>query len=233
MIPQTLIHHIFVIGDPSRETERIQYLQTEFQKFGLENYVTYFQPTYKDNISSQEIQQYYPDKSSLHGRPLKLSEISIFLNYIYLLQMIRQKYSDGYFVIFESDVRFEQNLLNYLQIFSDFLQQVSPDACSIGSGCDCIDDAVNTDDMNFQIYPKSIVRCMDSYILSYNGICRFLDYFTEFMEAEKSINEPIDNFFETFLKKTEDFSHFWIWPSVTLQGSQYGYYQSSIQTDSV
>jgi hypothetical protein len=197
----------------------------------LESHVTYFQPTYKDKLSSQEIQQYYSVKSSLHGRPLKLSEISIFLNYIYLLKMIRETYSDGYFVIFESDVRFEQNLLNYLQIFSDFLQRVSPDACSIGSGCDCIDDAVNTDDMNFQIYPKRLVRCMDSYVLSYNGICRFLDYFAEFMEAEKIINEPIDNFFETFLKKTDDFSHFWVWPSVTLQGSQYGYYQTTIQND--
>lgn len=201
MIPQTPIHHIFVIGDPSRETDRIQYLQSEFQKFGLKSHVSYFQPTYKDKLSSEEIQHYYSIKSSLHGRPLNLSEISLFLNHIYLMQMIREKYSDGYFVIFENDVRFEQNLLNYLQIFSNFLQSTSPDACSIGSGCDCIDDAVNTDDMNFQIYPKRLVRCTDSYIFSYKGICRFLDYFTEFMATEKSINEPIDNFFETFLKK--------------------------------
>lgn len=228
MIPQTPIHHIFVIGDPSREPERIQYLQSEFQKFGLENHVTYFQPTYKDKLSNDEIQRYYPVKTSLHERPLKLSEISLFLNYIYLFEMIRQSYSNGYFVIFENDVRFEQNLLNYLQIFSDFLQNASPDACSIGSGCDCIDDAVNTDDMNFQIYPKRLVRCTDSYIFSYKGICSFLDYF-----SKKTIDQPIDNFFETFLKKTEDFSHFWVWPSVTLQGSQYGYYQSSIQSDSV
>jgi hypothetical protein len=224
MIP---VKHIFVIGDPKREPDRIQYLQSEFSKQGLEEYVSYFQPTYKDTLSSQELQQV---GESLHGRPLKRSEISIFLNYIYLLESIKQSYSEGYFAIFESDVRFEQSLQTYLQIFSDFLQNASPDGCSIGSGCDCIDDAVNTDDMNFQIYPKRLVRCMDSYIFSYNGICSFLDYF---LNNNKIINEPIDNYFQTFLEKNPDFSHFWVWPSVTLQGSQYGYYKSSIQDDAV
>jgi hypothetical protein len=218
------VKHIFVIGDPAREPERIRYLQSEFSTQGLDKHVSYFQPTYKDNLSSHELQQV---GESLHGRPLKRSEISIFLNYIYLLESIRQSYSDGYFAIFESDVRFEQNLQTYLQIFSDFLQNVAPDACSIGSGCDCIDDAVNTDDMNFQIYPKRLVRCMDSYVFSYKGICSFLDYFLN----NNIINEPIDNYFQTFLEKNTDFSHFWVWPSLTLQGSQYGYYNSSIQND--
>lgn len=49
------VKHIFVIGDPKREPDIIQYLQLEFSKQGLEKHVTYFQPKYKDNLSKQEL----------------------------------------------------------------------------------------------------------------------------------------------------------------------------------
>jgi len=235
MIDGTIIQHIFIIGDPSTEPERIQYLAKYFQNLQLDSHVSYFQPTYKNKITAEDIQKYIPvNFSNIHNRPLKNSEISIFLNFIFLLEKIIKEYSDGYFAVFESDVIFEGDLKKYLSCLSEFISDINPDALSIGSGCDCIDDNVNIDDLNFQIFPKTLVRCMDSYIFSYEGIQKFLLYFYEFLKNQKSINEPIDNFFQTFLKldtKKENFQQLWVWPSITIQGSQYNYYKSSIQDD--
>ena len=129
-----------------------------------------------------------------------------------------------YVLILESDVIFEGDLVKYLEGLTEFLIQISPECLSIGSGCDLIDDDVNTDDMNYQIARKQIVRCMDTLIFSNQGIRKILDY----MKAYGIFDEPIDNFLEKFIKGS-DFSYYWVWPSITLQGSQYGHYKSSIQ----
>jgi GR25 family glycosyltransferase involved in LPS biosynthesis len=235
MLHNTAIHHIFIIGNPKTEPQRIQYLQEYFSSHELDSHVSYFQPTYKDSLSAQELETYIPENfSKIHNRPLTNAEISIFLNFIYLFEKILAEYSSGYFAIFESDVIFEGDLRDYFLYLTEFLHTVSPDAVSIGSGCDCIHDNVNTDDLNIQIFPETTVRCMDSFIFSYNGIQKFLRYFYKFLETEKSINEPIDNFFQTYLNlfdKDEDFKQFWVWPSITLQGSQNGQYSSSIQSN--
>jgi GR25 family glycosyltransferase involved in LPS biosynthesis len=234
MIEATHIHRIFVIGDPKTEPERIHYLQDYFSKYQLDSHVSYFQPTYKGRLSQEELQTYIPHNfSDIHKRALTEAEISIFLNFIYLFQKIISEYKDGYFIVFESDVIFEGDLKKYIHCLDGFLDIENPDAVSIGSGCDIIHDNVNTDDMNFQIFPENRVRCMDSFIFSYIGIQKFLRYFHKFLETNKSINEPIDNFFQTYLElknKTEPFTQFWVWPSITLQGSQNGHYDSAIQS---
>jgi hypothetical protein len=158
-----------------------------------------------------------------HGRLFKAAEKSVFLNFMYLFEKCLEKHS-GYVLILESDVIFEGNLVAYLEGLSQFLKEVSPDCVSIGSGCDLIDDDVDTSNMNFQIARKQIVRCMDSLIFSKRGITAILDY----MKGYGLFDEPIDNFLEKFIKGS-DFSYYWVWPSITLQGSQYGHYKSSIQ----
>jgi hypothetical protein len=142
------------------------------------------------------------------------------------------EYSDGYFLIFESDVLFEYPILPYLQCLELILQSNPPDCFSIGSGCDMIHDNVNTDDMNFQIFPEKRVRCMDSFLFSYAGIRKFVDYIYSFQQRNGSIDQPIDNFFETFLESNEDYVQLWVWPSLTQQGSQCGAYTTTIQDDS-
>ena len=81
----SLITHTFIISDEKREPERVQYLKGFFD--GKPN-ITYFQPTYKDTITQEELDIYVKDKWTQYGRPLKLSEISLFLNFIYLFEKI-------------------------------------------------------------------------------------------------------------------------------------------------
>jgi hypothetical protein len=231
MIPTTSIHTIFVIGNKEREPERIQYLETYFSEHSLQQHVNYFQPTYKSTIPEDLRQLYFSEPSALLGRPLKHSEISIFLNFLLLFETILRDYSDGYFAIFESDVQFELPFVEYVRYMEQIIQLNPPDCFSIGSGCDLIHDDVNTDDMNFQLFPSEHVRCMDSFLFSYEGIRKFVTYIYDFQKKNGSINQPIDNFFETFLKDNTEFIQLWVWPSLTYQGSQSGAYRSSIQED--
>lgn len=233
MFPGTSIRHIFVIGDESREPKRIAYLQDYFSKHGLTEHITYLQPTYKDTLTSADWDKYVPNKIMITGIPMKAAELSIWLNFLQVWRHILATNKDGYYLIFESDVIFEQDIRSYLQNLESFIQQTSPDLVSIGSGCDMIDDDIDTDDMNFQITRKYIMRCLDSYVYSYECIKRIVDYIDTWLEGGQSLSQPIDNFLQTCIQTNyESFSLYWVWPSLTIQGSQYGYYPSSIQNDS-
>jgi hypothetical protein len=222
------IHHIYVIGNREREPDRIQYLESYFSETGLTNSVSYYQPTYKNTLTIEETQRFFKNMPH-HHRPFKLSEMSVFLNFYYLFQHIVRNFQDGYILILESDVRFEGDLAEYLQSLSFFLETHHPDGCSLGSGCDLIDDDVDTESMTLQIAKKPVMRCMDTLLFSVAGIRKLLWY----MDRFGRFDEPIDNFIETYLKGQgkDEFSFYWIWPSITLQGSQCGHYKSSIQED--
>lgn len=223
------VHHIYIIGSRAREPERIQYLEDYFSASSVDIPVSYFQPTYKDHLSSDEIQMFFTIMPH-HHRAFKLSEMSVFLNFYYLFQQVAEKFSDGYVLILESDVRFEGCLAEYLESLTFFLETQHPDGCSLGSGCDLIDDNIDTNDMSLQIAKKPVMRCMDTLLFSVHGIRKLLDY----MDKYGRFDEPIDNFIDTYLKNQgkDEFSFYWIWPSITLQGSQYGHYPSTIQDDS-
>jgi hypothetical protein len=238
MIPSTSVREIYVIGDANREPDRIAYLNRYFESQGLLPYVKFFQPTYKTTLTETDFQTYMPINCTVSGRQMSAAELSIFLNVFFLFEkLLREWPSDhtGYVCIFESDVVFEGTLLGYLQILDGFLNDIRPECVSIGSGCDLIHDAVNIDDMNLQIFPTTVVRCMDSFLFSYSGILRFTEYIRTWFAEGKSINQPVDNFFETFLKRTEldtqsePYKQFWVWPSITHQGSECGVYRSTIQ----
>jgi hypothetical protein len=213
-----MIEHIYVIGSETKEPERIAYLKNYFKEKKIQ--VSYFQPTYMDTLSPEELERF---SEETHGRLFKAAEKSVFLNFLYLFEKCVEEDS-SYVLILESDVIFEGDLVTYLEGLSSFLKDIVPDCVSIGSGCDLIDDDVDTNDMNFQIARKQIVRCMDSLLFSKKGLSAILDY----MKSYGVFDEPIDNFLEKFIKGS-DFSYYWVWPSITLQGSQYGHYKSSIQ----
>jgi hypothetical protein len=212
---------IYVIGDALREPSQCAYLQNYFESHGIS--ATFFQPTYKDTLTESEVSRF---TESTHGRPFKPAEKSIFLNFFYLFEHCLKTHQDGYVLLLESDVIFEGDLVKYLDGLKPFLEARSPHLVSIGSGCDCIDDDVNTDDMSFQIAKKTVVRCMDTLLFSIEGVRLFLDS----MKQYGPWDEPIDNFLDRFVKQYESsYTYYWVWPSITLQGSQYGHYTSTIQ----
>jgi GR25 family glycosyltransferase involved in LPS biosynthesis len=212
---------IYIIGNEAREPEQCKYLQNYFKQLGLS--VTYFQPTYMDTLTVSELSRF---SEKTHGRHFKPAEKSIFLNYLYLFEKCVKEHT-GYVLILECDVIFEGDLLYYLQNLESFIKKNAPHMVSIGSGCDLIDDDVNTDDMSLQIAKKQVIRCTDTLLFSYEGIQMILEYIHKF----DVFDEPIDTFLEIFIKNNMNtFHYYWVWPSITLQGSQYGYYKSTIQS---
>jgi len=220
------INHIYIIGDEKREPERITYLKNYFKD--QEN-ITYFQPTYKDNIKQEEIDKYIPNNWSLHNRPLRLSEISLFLNYIYLFEKILKDHKEGYFLILESDVLFLADCNKYVENILPRIIENKIDCVSIGSGCNLIPPGIKTDSVEFQFVKMIKTRCTDSLIFSYNAIQRLYDYIQSFLESGISLNQPIDNFLETFFAFNIDYLFTWVYPPLCIQGSQNGNYKSSIQ----
>jgi GR25 family glycosyltransferase involved in LPS biosynthesis len=212
------MYPIYIIGDEKREPQRIEYLNKYFNDLNISP--IYFQPTWKDTLSDDERSKFTQET---HGRKFKDSEKSLFLNFLYLIEKCLQEKHD-YVIIFESDVIFDGNLKEYMNKIFSFLEEFKPHCTSIGSGCDLIDNDVNTEDMTLQYAKKKIVRCMDSQIFSYEGLILFKNYIDNY----GVIDEPIDNFLQKYIELS-DYTYYWLWPSITLQGSQYGYYNSSIQ----
>lgn len=233
----TSIDAIFVIGSEETEPERIRYLKTYFSREGI-NQIQYRQKTWGNRLASSDTIMFTKEILTDSGpRAFRPSEISIFLNYISVLEefVATKSEATNYCMILESDVIFEENIRfqGYFQAIEPFLQSVQPEIVSFGSGCDMIADDVNTDDMNFQIFPeRRRVRCMDSFLFSKVGAKKFLAYCKSQLAAGKLYNLPIDNYLEDYLKtlsKEEKAVQWWIWPSLTLQGSQNGHYKSNIQ----
>ena len=88
------------------------------------------------------------------------------------------------------------------------------------------------DYLGIQIAPKKVVRCMDSFLISYTGIIKFVSYTSGFL-TEMRYDKPIDNFLQCYFKSQKGNPQYWVWPSLTMQGSQNGIYKSSIQDSSV
>lgn len=237
MIPNTSIQAIFVIGSEETEPDRIRYLKSYFAKEEVSG-IQYRQKTWGTRLTECERDSFTKEIQTDSGlREFKPSEVSIFLNYIAVLEEFVASTNDSraYCMILESDVIFEENIKfkAYFETINQFIETAQPEIVSFGSGCDMIADDVNTDDMNFQIFPeRKRVRCMDSFLFSKFGAEKFLTYCKNQLNAGKLYNLPIDNYLEEYLKtraNDEKAAQWWIWPSLTLQGSQNGHYKSSIQ----
>jgi GR25 family glycosyltransferase involved in LPS biosynthesis len=220
------ITHIYIIGNETKEPERVSYLKEYFKS---ENNVTFFQPTYKDTITDAEMKKYVPINESLHNRPLRMSEISIFLNFIYLFEKILSTYSEGYFLVLESDVLFVRDHKDYLEAILKDIKTYNIDCTSIGFGCNLVPPRVNIESNTLQYARMTQVRCCDSMIFSYSGIKKVYNYIQIFLKSGKSLNQPIDNFLQTYFENNLDYIYVWAWPPLCIQGSQNGKYKSNVQ----
>ena len=223
------ISHTFIIGDEKREPERIKYLKNYFTD---KPNISFFQPTYKDTITQEELNKYVRNNWTQYGRALRLSEISLFLNFIYLFEKILEEYTDGNFLILESDVIFLSDYEGYTKYLNDIvpkMNELSIHGASIGRGCNLDPPGINPNHIGYQFIRFKGTRCTDSLVFSYNGIEKIYSYIQAFLSSGKSLNQPIDNFLDTYFSTNMDFKFIWVYPSICIQGSQNGSYITSIQ----
>jgi hypothetical protein len=221
--------YTYIIGSKDNEPDRITYLENYFKSENMN--VTYFQPWYKTNLTSEIIQKYVPINASLHDRPLRMSEISLFLNYIYLFEKILREYNDGIFLILESDVIFTDKLTTYMNTLLSVTHNnnINYDCISIGAGCKLTIPGVDSNSKNFCFMQTEKTRATDSMVYTYNGIKKFMSYLNDFLNQGKSLNQPIDNFLDTYFNLDPSFIFLWVHPTICVQGSEYDIYKTTIQ----
>ena len=218
---------IYVIGSKDYEPDRIDYLDKYFSSKNIK--VSYYQPWYKTNLTPEILQKYVPINESLHNRPLRMSEISLFLNYIYLFEKILNENTDGIFLILESDVIFTGELTHYLSTITNIIKPSDYDCISIGAGCNLKIPGINHENDDFYFMKITKTRCTDSMLYTYNGIKKFMNYLDLFLKEGKSLNQPIDNFLDTFFNLDPLFTFLWVHPTICIQGSEHAVYKSNIQ----
>ena len=250
------ISRMFVINSVEFEPDRNARLTQLFKKLEVEDYsVKFICPTYKQTITSEIMDKHvkYNFVKRLRHGGMKKSEISLFLNYKEVLKNIVENYSDGLFLIFESDIFVDNNKISKLNEFINDMHSKKEgwDLIHIGKGgeneyfskpyCDSIlpyrhsvnhlpkkyiEDITCVSD-KFRLVRKFHTRCTDSFIWSYKGVERFYNYLC----SNFLYDAPFDYYMTNFFENNVDFKHYWSLDTFFIQGSNYGLDYSAIQKD--
>jgi hypothetical protein len=256
--PYNLVTKTYIISSPEYEPVRYNRLEKVFKpKLGLNDYnIDFICPTYKQTITPEIMKTHvkYNLVKRLRNCGMKKSEISLFLNYRKVLKTIVENYSDGLFLIFESDVFIDEETIHE---FDKFLQFVNShknnwDVIHIGKGdtnqlfkkpyCDSIlpyrdevthlpetyvEDLTNEND-TFRLFRKYHTRCTDAFIWNYKGIEKFYHC----LNTNINYDAPFDYYLTNFLENRIDFKCYWSFKTFFIQGSNfYGLDTSTIQQD--
>ena len=255
--PLQLINQVYAITSQDFEPQRYNRLVEMFKQMGLRQHnVSFICPTYKQTITDEIMEKHvkYNVVKRVRSIGMKRSEISLFLNYRMVLENIRKKYSDGIFIILESDAFQTEKSID---LFNNYINEMYKkkdnwDLIHIGAGseeaifskpyCDCklpyrdtivnklpdnyIEDISSPND-KYRVVRKFHTRCTDSFIWSYKGVLKFLNY----METNPYYDAPFDYYITNFFENVLDFKHYWSMNTFFIQGSQYGLDISTIQSD--
>lgn len=133
------IDQIYVINNEKFEPERYQRLNKMFFediKLSKDN-IKFISNSYKHIITEEGMKKYIKKDlvTNIRSLPMKKAEISLFLNYRDILVDIIKNYKDGMFLIFESDIRFLDNI-NDINILFDYVYEnkILWDMIHIGKG---------------------------------------------------------------------------------------------------
>ena len=252
------IDKIYAICNEDFEPARYKRLNNMFFEMGIEKrLVEYICPTYKHTITEEIMNNYVKENlvKKLRNQGMKRAEISLFLNYKAVLESIYKNYSDGIFLIFESDV---VKIIENTQEFNEFLFEMNKikkgwDLIHIGEDIEKSDyfgkpfidgilpykDNTNlnlptqfVEDITFptdkfRLIRKFHTRCADSFLWNYTGVIKFLDY----MNKNPIYDIPFDYYLIDFFENQMEFKHYWSMNTFFIQGSNHGLEESTIQKD--
>jgi hypothetical protein len=251
------ISKTFFISSPEFESQRFQRLNNDFQSVGFKNYqMEFICPTYKHTITDEILNKYVKENRMKIFRNvgMKKSEISLFLNYKAVLENIYKNYSDGIFLILESDVLIIKENFHEFEDFLNTMHSKKSEWDLIHIGRDLqndyfgkpyldfhviyrdnkithlpetyIEDITNEND-KFRLFRKFYTRSTDSFLWNYSGIVKYLNY----LNNNPIYEVPMDHYFAKFFENTLDFKHYWSMNTFLFQGTNYGLENSTIQRD--
>lgn len=217
------LQHIYCICDKEKEPERFKFINEWLSSTFDKSFYTIKSYCYKDTITTKDLFDY-----SLSRTQLRKSESSLMVNYFKIMDEIEEKYTQGQFLIIESDVlplKKWDSLLTFLLLK---IKDLDYDFLHIGNGCNLLPTMYGhhiKHSPDIYLCPKA--RCTESIIWSYNGVKKFNKKRKEY----ELINQPLDFHFDNIIEQDEKNKVYWSYPSVFIQGSQNGKYKSAIQYD--
>lgn len=261
--PYHLINRIFIVSSPVFESDNYERLNVMFSNLGLEPYnLEFICPTYKQTITPDIMNKYVTNNDIINNYrscKMKCSEVSLMLNYKAILEHIHKNYSDGLFLIFESDVLVKYDKINEFNNFICDTYQKKNDWDLIHFGSDLDDTyqnymqkpyvACNLPFRNYSYLPHLPQEFVKDDLSNENNKYRLVrkfhtrctdsflwNYsgickFLKYMNINPNYNIPFDYYMVQYLENNTDFKLYWSFDTFFIQGSNHGFIRSTIQND--
>ena len=234
----------FIILNRKYEQERYNHLKKQITEFNLNNIldINYLDNlTWKSEITDKFMKTHCIDDYVMkkHGRsmkkkPLTKGEVSLFINYIKILEnIIKNNSNEKYILILESDVIFKENFeTNLNEILNNLTNLNDLDILNIGEGSEnwvrrngypkTKPILVN----NYKFYKENVNKWAEGIIWKVSSIKKFLDYYNK----TKIIDGPIDTKIDIFAKENENFNLYWPEKTIVAQGTykKFGLFKSTL-----
>ena len=234
----------YIILNKKYEKERYVFLNKQVDKFNLSKCldIKFLENlTWKSEITEEFLQKHCTDDYVMkkHGRsmkkkPLSKGEVSLFVNYITILEnIVKNECDEKYVLILESDVIFKNNFENNLKKILEKLDNLSDlDILNVGEGSEnwvkrhgypkTKPVIVN----NYKFYKENVNKWAEGIIWKVSSIKKFLNYYNK----TKIIDGPIDTKMDIFAKESKNFNLYWPEKTIVAQGTykKFGLFKSTL-----
>lgn len=176
------ISHICCVSNPKFEPERCKMLQELFKRQNIDEcFIKYISPTYKHTITQEIYNKHITSQlvQTMRKNPMKIGELSLFLNYKANLEYIVKNYKEGIFLVFESDVMLGKDI-NKL---NDFLTEIKDKEW----------DLIHIGMFDNGIYDIPLINGITGYRKNFNFNVNLINYIKENCSQEKKYIEDITN----------------------------------------
>ena len=226
-----MANHTYFLVNPKYEHERYLSILNAIKGQKILNY-TIFTHTWGCDITESMRSTLVKSDTSMryHGRtmdkhPMTNGEISLFLNHIECLKSIRDSFDSGIFLLFESDVLFNDNFESNINKVIEMSQECEWAIINIGDG-NSVDLPKSRHIANsLELYKEKRNRCTEAILWNYKGIVKFLDYY----EKTCDIDGPIDTKMDVFSEFVGGFDIYWAHPPLVYQGSVRNVFRSLLR----
>jgi len=197
--------NVEVICNVSKEQDRIDTLKNITNHYNVV-------PTYTIYGQDARNHTYFPKfKPSLN-----INASSLAINHITLFE--KYKNTENPLLVFESDVLCLYNFDTIDNKIGETIKHMSENSIDfvfLGKGCFSHVDTNGRSQVADNLYTASTSRCTESYLISPNGIRKYLEYF-----YTAPVHTAIDADFNLFYEANKDIQVCWLIPELFSQGSR-------------
>jgi len=255
--PFPLVDQIILLCNPEFEPERYKRLVTMLQHIGAEPYhCKFICPTYKHTITPNIYNMFVKQDlvTRIRHLPTKRAELSLTLNSRSAYEFMERMYSDGVFLVFESDVFLKENWkdfnkcleklrgkdwscvhvggvdypigIPYIEGPTPYRGPVSREEKITFFENSAEDLSSPGDEIRF--VRKFHTRCTDSLLFTYKGLTQLLYQ----LRTDTNYAAPFDYYIINLAEKNMEFKHYWSTVTYFDQASNRGLDASTVQTNS-